>query len=358
MMDTPTEPLTLVQQQRLAGLSLFYNPEPAPAILYMVCQFAISPCGDRCRGTWQRNMACRSLSAVALNALVKSLRLPEPTTLSLQPDGSHPHPHLALQRGYGCTYCRFRSISPKVILQHLQRAHGGENAAACTSGPVAQRRHDQIRHGLAFQSWAAHNTRRSWLVDQPQSPPGLGQTGGPAAPGSSPSSSSSSPLLMRVPARATNSSLDAASEAFASRVRQEEREFIAADARGAARGDYVAPFSTAAAALETSWMRRTSWEQLFRGTRRNVLMALMQLPRQGMCWLPHQPLRVVSQIHEDEPALEVESPPDDERRISIMLAAHDRIFDRCADTILHTNIAVRRWLRSVHPDRAHKQCGK
>ena len=164
---TPVESLSSEQQQRLASLSLFYNPAPAPAILCIIYQFAISPCGDRISRHLGEKHDVPKPKRHGLNSLIKSLRLPDPTSLPPQPDGSRPHPHLALQNGYGCRYCQFRSVSSKVSSQHLQHNHTMDKAIACASGSAPQTKRHHIQDGLVFQSWAANDTRRSWLVNHP-----------------------------------------------------------------------------------------------------------------------------------------------------------------------------------------------
>lgn len=50
----------------------------------------------------------------------------------------------------------------------------------------------------------------------------------------------------------------------------------------------------------------------------------------------------------------IKSSAADEQKLTEMLAAVDRLFDRCADTVRHTDVSVRRWLRSSLPNRPYK----
>ena len=54
-------------------------------------------------------------------------------------------------------------------------------------------------------------------------------------------------------------------------------------------------------------------------------------------------------------AVELYSPHDDEARLMRMRAAIDRAFDRCEDTVRHTDVALHFWLRSDNPDRPCKR---
>ncbi|KAJ9413322.1 hypothetical protein FOXG_15071 [Fusarium oxysporum f. sp. lycopersici 4287] len=48
------------------------------------------------------------------------------------------------------------------------------------------------------------------------------------------------------------------------------------------------------------------------------------------------------------------SPVKHERKLALIVRALDRLFNRCADTVLHTDVSVRRWLRGRFPDRPYK----
>lgn len=132
---------------------------------------------------------------------------------------------------------------------------------------------------------------------------------------------------MPAPVLSTTTAPDVAFEAFASQLCQEEQVFIASVTPHSGRGDpTLSGPSTMTAALETNWMRRTKWESLFSRARKDVLVALNQLP----CRIAGepQPLRIVLRNHQDDGPLQViESPAEDEDKINTMLAAMDRLFD-------------------------------
>jgi hypothetical protein len=44
--------------------------------------------------------------------------------------------------------------------------------------------------------------------------------------------------------------------------------------------------------------------------------------------------------------IEIYSPKADEHKLNFMVAAFGRVFDQCADTVRHTDVSIRCWLRS------------
>lgn len=94
----------------------------------------------------------------------------------------------------------------------------------------------------------------------------------------------------------------------------------------------------------TNWMRRTSWEHLLKDARRDILVAMSDLPV-----LTGRPFRL--EVHAGESLL---SSVAVEQRLALIMDATDRLFDRCGDTIRSTDVCVRRWLRGRFPDRPYK----
>lgn len=96
--------------------------------------------------------------------------------------------------------------------------------------------------------------------------------------------------------------------------------------------------------LVKNWMRRTGWEVTLEGANRDVLVAL-RATRQVSCG---------SLILDVLDTAVIESPESDEHKLVAITAAFDRLLDRCHDTTLHTDVIVRRWVRSTRPDRPSK----
>ncbi|KAH7190458.1 hypothetical protein DER44DRAFT_816035 [Fusarium oxysporum] len=92
-------------------------------------------------------------------------------------------------------------------------------------------------------------------------------------------------------------------------------------------------------------MRRTGWEMMFKDTRRDILVALTELPN---C-RTNQPMPLGIQGEEV-----IYSLVRDERRLALMMVALDRLLDQCGETVRRTDVCLRRWLRSRFPDRPYK----
>ncbi|KAH7173080.1 hypothetical protein DER46DRAFT_679212 [Fusarium sp. MPI-SDFR-AT-0072] len=94
----------------------------------------------------------------------------------------------------------------------------------------------------------------------------------------------------------------------------------------------------------TNWMRRTGWEHLLKDARRDIFVAMSDLPV-----LTGRPFRL--EVHAGESLL---SSVAVEQRLALIMDATDRLFDQCGDTIRSTDVCVRRWLRGRFPDRPYK----
>lgn len=92
-------------------------------------------------------------------------------------------------------------------------------------------------------------------------------------------------------------------------------------------------------------MDRTGWKKLFNGENRALLVALAQLPDTYDCRNLSLGCYKGREIH---------SPAQDKMRLSYMLFALDEALKRCKNTVKHTSIFIRCWLRSFFPDRPYK----
>lgn len=97
-------------------------------------------------------------------------------------------------------------------------------------------------------------------------------------------------------------------------------------------------------ALASNWMRRTGWETTFAGADRNLLAALCERPVDN----GHR-LRLGRYGQR-----ELYSSADDERQLVLIGQAVDQFFNRCEDTVRHTDVSTRCWLRSQTHDRPYK----
>jgi hypothetical protein len=96
--------------------------------------------------------------------------------------------------------------------------------------------------------------------------------------------------------------------------------------------------------LTSNWIRRTGWTTTFAGADRNLLAALGERPVEN-----GRRLRLGRYGQR-----ELYSSADDERQLFLIGQAVDHFFSRCEDTLRHTDVSTRCWLRSQTRGRPYK----
>ncbi|KAF4981747.1 hypothetical protein FDECE_17640 [Fusarium decemcellulare] len=302
----------------LEKLGLYFN-EPEHAILCTRCGFAINPQSDRVSRHLREKHDISKKERWGLNQFIHSLRLQDPASLPLRVDGSRPHPHLALQCGSACKHCGLRSVSEKVLADHLRKEHE-DKVSRMGRQQTRHWLHDHIRQGISFQSWAASDIKRSWIVvtDDP----------------------------LEIKRHNTNVLLQASPDVvrhFAEDLFAQERARLEGEENH--RFKLQRATESVPSTLLTNWLRRTGWPKLFKDARRDVLVSLTELP-------PREPTRPLSLgIVDGQP---IKSPTSDERKLASMMLALDRLLDQCGETAISTDVCLRRWLRSRFPDQPYK----
>ncbi|GKU09814.1 unnamed protein product, partial [Fusarium langsethiae] len=160
--------------EQLDRFGLYLN-QPEPAILCIQCKFALKADGDRVSRHLGERHGISKLARRGLGPFIRALRLPDPKTLPVRPDGSSPHPHLRIQQGAACRHCGLRSTSLEVLSRHLKEVHPQDIQHSRGRGfPESHWLQDHILDRLSFQAWTASNIERSWTVHlyrvQPQGP--------------------------------------------------------------------------------------------------------------------------------------------------------------------------------------------
>ena len=293
---------------RFAFLGLYLDTT-APAILCRVCGYALKPSAEGVsKHLWEKHQI-PAKDREGLNGFVKSLRLPAPDKLDPCSDGRAPHPHLVVRPGLACKRCDFRSTSRDLVQRHLSKKHGRRS-----NDKTWQR--DGIHDDLRLQSWTQNGTRGYWIVE------------------------TEDPLeTVPVPA----------SEGLEASPRRRERLVSLHDAeRQRISHETLRRPSTDKGiddmALTSNWMRRTGWTELFAGVNRHLLLSLAE-----------PPAPMGSSMHlGDSNGAAVYSSASDEGRLLMIGRAVDRFFDRCDDTLQHTDHSLRCWLRSQVPGRPYK----
>lgn len=174
---------------------------------------------------------------------------------------------------------------------------------------------DHVRRGLMLQSWDRNGAYGYWIVEQD---------------GTS----------------ATHSSVDSSlQQTSAPRLQRLEQLHLEGLNRvNSRRTDATNGFGKCDMALNTNWMRRTGWAETFAGAERRLLVRLAQFP-----------VAIAQDLHLGlYGSLDLYSCKEDEYRLSLLVAAMDQVFDRCEDTVRHTDVSIRCLLRSSYPDRTYK----
>ncbi|CZS75066.1 unnamed protein product [Fusarium graminearum] len=94
-------------------------------------------------------------------------------------------------------------------------------------------------------------------------------------------------------------------------------------------------------AATSLWLDRTQWPSIYRGSRRDVLRALIRLPDRHSLNADY----ILGQ-GDLEGAPNLKSPRKDEQKISCITRALDSVIDRCEDTVRCTSHNLRCWLLS------------
>jgi hypothetical protein len=198
-----------------------------------------------------------------------------------------------------------------VLLRHLKSVHGYDTRQLQLT--------DHIEDGLAFQSWMLGDIHSSWVVclDGLQADKKIGLSIAPAV---------------------------AATEAaclFTEKLYTKERKYLLEnESRVRQEPDSI----TLNPALMANWMRRTGWEKTFHNADRGLVVALSALPF----------IKGGRFVYDGGSGITISPAPNDEQRLVLIIAALDRLFDRCADTVRHTDVSMCRWLRGRYPHRPYK----
>ncbi|KAI8401260.1 hypothetical protein FOFC_18129 [Fusarium oxysporum] len=290
--------------EQLESLGLYLS-QPEPAIICIQCKFALKPDGDCTSRHLGERHGISKPARRGLGLFIRSLHLPDPETLPVRLDGSSPHPHLRIHQGAACRHCGLRSTSLEVLSRHLKKLHP-----------------QNIQHSRGC-GFTKSNIARSWTVHlsggQPQ---GLHK----------PTTIYQAPEAIQI---------------FTKELYTREQQYLSQrQVGGNLPQPTCQPTSATDATLLTNWMRRTGWEVTFRNTQRDLIIALAQCPlkdNSGPLWLAN---------YKDEALI---SSQEDEHKLARIMAAFDRLFERCNDTIKHIDISLRRWLRGIYPDRPYKR---
>ena len=311
---------------REAGIRLLkkglYLDERELAVICVECGFALQPNKDRVGRHLGEKHDIPKRGRIGINQLVERLELPDPDTLPQLADRQPAHRYLALQDGILCKGCGFRSTSFEVMARHVRQQHKD----AVRPGPRGGWIRDVIEEGVKLQSWLLGDVRRAWVVL-------------PATVSQDSQGQRQLPIPISTKEIAVRSQADLIIAA--------EKEYFSQTVSPRSSNDsrrLPQPTSQSSPNMLTNWMRRTGWERIFAHADCVALSTAATLPFAvglGLEIIEYQGLPLRSSI-------------DDEQRLQGMMAAVDRMFDRCHQTVEHTDTAIRRWLRGRFPEQPFK----
>jgi hypothetical protein len=281
----------------LARHGLFMN-EPEPVIICRTCRFALGDSPIAVANHLAEKHGAPKSTTKELRHLLRPYTFLGPEALRLRPDGSAPHPHLRVQAGIACMHCTFKTINHEVLSRHLSRNHGVKRKPATWL-------QDHVVSGLSLQSWGWHSAAGYWTV-KPES--------SPAQVLDDSLIQDSVPRLSRLEA-----------------LHRKERDHLSVQHKA-----FATDSGDTDMALNTNWMRRTGWANTFAHADRSFLVKLAQMPQVTEYGL----------LLGTYNGTDIYSPKADEHRLGLMVAALGRVFDQCADTVRHTDVSMRCWLRS------------
>jgi hypothetical protein len=213
-----------------------------------------------------------------------------------------PHRYLVAQQGAACRHCHFRSTSVELVERHLSKTHGFQ-------GRKSSALRDYLDDSIRLQSWTQNGGRVYWTV-QALADAGEG----------TPGDVDGTPKRRR----------------WLEALHQEERDWMAQEARDRLPSDTGVDDLS----LTSNWMRRTDWANTFRGADRPILRRLALAPS----------VRGVAFAIGEASGQLVTSPSSDEQRLLLLGHAVDAFFD----TVAHTDLSIRCWLRGYFPDKPFK----
>ncbi|KFG84159.1 RecQ helicase TLH3 [Metarhizium anisopliae] len=181
---------------------------------------------------------------------------------------------------------------------------------------------DHIQDDILFQSWLPGDILAAWRVS---------------------ASAVEKPTL--APLAVKDAELDRQAEAIcAAELRRLTSASLPSTLQSSTRPSPCTAREPLSPILVSNWMRRTGWEAIFANTNQRLLITLYQTPMKvdGPYYL---------RAYDGKP---IKSPASDEARLRVILHALDRLFNRCADTVTHTDTVIRRWVRGRFADRPYK----
>jgi hypothetical protein len=288
--------ICLPQFSKYLGTLKLHLNFPELCVLCTICKYALHP-DSLTRHIAKHKVPLRERAA--LTSIVQSLHLPDPKSFSVRSDYSPAHPQLTVRHGYLCTLCSHRTTSSELFGRHLRRQHGGSHA----TDVLAKLEVPSLRN------WSKNMASGFWIIRSPD---------GKSKP-------------------------DATSVSRGQRLRQ--LHDLEHGALGVQPANTASDLGGSDMTLVNNWMHRTDWNELLAGSDDAILIKLSETPSRTVDG------DLLVGKHEGR---ELRSPAADEMKLRRIAIGIHIALERCRDTVRHTDISIRCWLRGQTPDRPYK----
>ena len=334
--------------ERLLGdLGLFYDS----------CYKALICCDEKCqraisveRGRPNEHLRnVHKFSSEArrnLSQILHQLDLYDPNSIEPLADGSAAHPHLRIYNGYRCSRCDMRTRGEQEARKHRSCLARGVDAGPIDTGSPARR-----MKPVYLQIWNPSRNHRYWVV----------QHNGSTTPPSRAMLRTRryiAAVQQRELERAPRSCSDDNERDGGNNIASSHYRF-----NEPRESPLAIPNLKLSFAEESPWIARTGWEEMFHGKDRQLLAALIMMPRRERVSYPSPPLSSppsssVTSLSLPSPLVmarrgvcgledDLVSSAEDEQKIAMITRLVDPMMERCGETIRNTSRNILCWLKSV-----------
>ncbi|KAK5215272.1 hypothetical protein LTR47_011625 [Exophiala xenobiotica] len=220
---------------RLQSLNLQLDRQ-LRTVICLTCGYAVTPRANGVNRHLGEKHQIPPAARRGLSNFLSPLGIRDPRDLSNQPDYSTPRMSLRVQRGVACRKCPYRTLSLKLLSDHLHHQHDVVHTHSTW-------KRDYIHENVALQSWTLNPPQGYWIVVPPKDikAPSLDETSPPISP-------------------RRQSHIDS--------LYRNERAHPTIPAPSQALNTDLEPVDTV---FLSNWMQRTGWNRTYRHAHRDLL---------------------------------------------------------------------------------------
>jgi hypothetical protein len=147
----------------LTVVNLLLDPH-GPALICKTCQYALAVSKSQVTShLWEKHRISLE-SRRDITCLIRSLNIPNPTSLLARPDHCLIHPHLKAYGGYACVSCEYRTINLNKMTRHVS------SCCLPPTAPTKRRQNpDALYRDVLLQTWVS-GARKYWIAHDAVTP--------------------------------------------------------------------------------------------------------------------------------------------------------------------------------------------